>query len=349
MSKILEICLSNDLGGLELYMKTASVKLNAVAVISKNSKLKTAFDKDGLNYLEIGRYEFLKLSKIIDKFDISIVHLHHTKDIPTVVLAKILSQKKPKIVQTRHMHMTRFKSDFYHKFLYKNIDLMIAVSELTKNQLVKFIPENVRPKVLTSYIGVKKPRIISSDERENLRAKFELGSAFVVGIIGRIEEAKGQHIVLEACEILRKKGKNIKALVVGGAMDDEYLAGLKERYKDDKFVGFVNNPTDVMQICDFIVLATKKETFGLVLVEAMRCGVAVLGSNFGGPLEIIDDGKTGLLFESFSSEDLSKKLEVLMDDEKLRSNLAKNGKIKADAKFDEDRHLREIERILGGL
>ncbi len=144
MKKVLEVCLSPDLGGLELYMKNITKYLNSNAVINKKSKLKNVFENEKINYFELSRYNFLKLAKIIDKEKIDIVHLHWTKDIPVVVFAKLLSKRKPKIVQTRHMHMTRFKSDFYHKFLYKNIDMMIAVTNLVKEQLEKFIPKRYK-------------------------------------------------------------------------------------------------------------------------------------------------------------------------------------------------------------
>ncbi|MFA7084674.1 MAG: glycosyltransferase family 4 protein, partial [Arcobacteraceae bacterium] len=157
MKKILEVCLSPDLGGLELHMKDLTKFLKVKGVINKKSKLKAIFQKENLPYFEIGRYSFLKLAKIIDDEKIDVVHLQWTKDIPTTVLAKLISKQNPKIVQTRNMHMTRFKDDFYHKFLYKNIDTMIAVTAMVKNQLEKFIPQTVRPKIKMCYIGANTP------------------------------------------------------------------------------------------------------------------------------------------------------------------------------------------------
>ena len=322
MKKVLEVCLSPDLGGLELYMKNVTKYLNSPAVINKKSKLKEIFENEKINYFEISRYNFLKLSKIIDKEEIDIVHLHWTKDIPVVVFAKLLSKRKPKIIQTRHMHMTRFKSDFYHKFLYQNIDMMIAVTNLVKEQLEKFIPKDTRPKIETSYIGANTPKLLSDIEKNNLKKSFGISDEFIVCIVGRIEEAKGQHIVLEAVESLRKSGIKIKTLVVGHYMDESYFNNLKNSYSNDIFTGFISNPTDLMQISDCVVLATKKETFGLVLIEAMKCGVCILGSNSGGPLEIIDDEKTGLLFESMNSDSLCEKLSFIIQNKELKETLA---------------------------
>ena len=346
MKKVLEICLSPDLGGLELYMKNITKYLNSPAVINKKSKLRKILENEKIDYFEVSRYSFFKLARIIDKEKIDIVHLHWTKDIPIVVFAKLLSKRKPKIVQTRHMHMTRFKSDFYHKFLYKNIDMMIAVTNLVKEQLEKFIPKEIRPKIETSYIGANTPKILSNEEKNSLKKSFNITDEFIVCIVGRIEEAKGHHIVLQAVEKLRKNDIKIKTLVVGHYMDENYFNNLKNSYPNDILTGFVSNPTDFMQISDCLVLATKKETFGLVLIEAMKCGVCVLGSNSGGPLEIIDDEKTGLLFESMNSDSLCEKLSLIIENEELKESLALNGKIKANEVFDSLRQFGKIRNIL---
>ncbi|QOG11493.1 glycosyltransferase family 4 protein [Arcobacter sp. FWKO B] len=349
MKKILELCLSPDLGGLELHMKNLALHLNSFCVIGNNSKLEPFLKKDNLEYEKISRYDFFKLAKIIDKNSIDIIHLHWTKDIPVVVLAKLLSKRKPKIVQTRHMHMTRFKSDFYHKFMYKNIDTIIAVTNLVKQQLIEFIPQSVRPQIQVCYIGAQTPKTLSIQDQENLKNSFNIKDEFLVCIVGRIEEAKGQHIVLDAVEKLRNNNINAKALIVGHFMDENYFTSLKTSYPNDIFTGFVNNPTELMQLADCVVLATKKETFGLVLIEAMKCGICVIGSNSGGPLEIIDDGENGLLFESMNSQDLYQKLLLIANDVDMKNTLANNGKTKADEVFDSEKQFGKIRNILENL
>ena len=141
-------------------MKDLTKTLGLKAVVNKKSKLKEMFLQESIPFFELGRYSFIKLAKIIDENDIDIVHLNWTKDIPVAVLAKLISKKKPKIVQTRNMHMTRFKDDFYHKFLYKNISTIVGISTKVSEQLNKFIPQDVRPKIITWYSGVPKPILI---------------------------------------------------------------------------------------------------------------------------------------------------------------------------------------------
>jgi len=345
--KILELCLSPDLGGLELYMVRASHFLNAYSVINENGKLEPYYQNSDVHYSKIGRYSFIKLARLIDENDIDLLHLHWTKDIPIAVLAKLLSRKKPKLVQTRNMRMTRFKDDFYHRFLYKNIDMMLPVTYQVKEQLEKFIPADIRPKVEVLYMGAEIPHVLDSKEKEDFRQKTGLKDEFVVGIVGRIEEAKGQHLVLEAVKRLNEQGIASKALVVGHAMDQKYLESLKEHYADYAiFTGFTQEAQKYMQLCDALVLATENETFGLVVIEAMMCGICVVASNSGGPLEIIDEGMNGLLFQTHDVADLTQKLESLCKNENQKETMASAGKAKAHEKFESRKQFVKLAELL---
>lgn len=366
MSKnLLELCLSPDLGGLELYMVRASHyvqdKMNVISVINEAGKLEQYYKDTIHKYEKIKRSSLLffftakKLAKIIDKNKIDIVHLHWTKDIPVAVFAKLMSKQKPKLVQTRNMTMTRFKDDFYHRFLYKNIDMMLPVTYQVKEQLEKFIPNDIRPKVEVLYMGAETPEIITQEEIIELKDKYNLDNSFIVGIVGRIEEGKGQYLVIEAIKKLLNEGIDAKALIVGHAMKDEYLKTLNEQIKKDNiekniiFTGFTKDVQKLMQACDTIVLATERETFGLVLIEAMACNIAVIGTDNGGPLEIIDDNKTGLLFKSKDFEDLSDKIKILYKDEKIKNEIAKAGKIKSDDMFSGEKQFYKLKTVLEKL
>ncbi len=324
----MQFCLSPNLGGLELYFYRLSKYLNSktkvTMIVNKKSDIIDRLTSSNIEYYDFERKSTLgvlfkakKIAKIIDNNKIDIIHIHWTKDIPLAVLSRLLSKRKPKLVQTRHMAMTRFKNDFYHKFLYKNIDTIIAVTDEVKDQISKYITNEFRPKTIRSYIGAEKINKIDLEKHSELSKKYIIENNFTIGIFGRIEKEKGQYLLIEAIEKLRANKLNIKVLIVGHAMSEEYLNELKEYIKkfelQDKivFTGFTNEVQNIMQICDLVVLATNKETFGLVLIEAMQAGIAVLASNKGGPTEIIDDKVDGLLFKSMDIEDLTAKINYL--------------------------------------
>ncbi len=361
--KILEVCLSPDLGGLELYMSRCTNELSknfeVSCVVATKSKLK-AFIQD-VKKFEINRKSSfsinssLKLAKIIDRDSIDIVHLHWTKDLPIVILAKIVSKRKPKIVQTRHMTMTRFKSDFYHKFLYKNIDAIICVTKALEEQIQKFIPENIRPKTRVLYLGANESKTLNNEQIKEFKEELKVEDSFMVGLIGRINEFKGQHLLIEAMKLLKAKELTIKAYIVGHTMSEEYLEELKQRVIDYKleeqvsFIGFTKEPAKFMQACDVVLMTSKNETFGLVIIEAMRNKTAVIGSNSGGVLEIIDDEETGLLFKSGNSKDLALKIEKLYKDEVLRERVAQAGQKKAEEFFNNRKQFDKLNEFFSKL
>ncbi len=353
---ILEFCLSPALGGLELcvldnfkYFKT---KTDCKLIVAPNQKLDNYLQDE--DKFTIKRNKFfpivpaLKLAKFIDKSKIDIVHFHWTRDITTVVLAKVLSKRKPKIVQSRHMTMTRFKDDFYHKWLYKNIDTIHAITNQVKKQLEKYIPQDIRPNIQMVYLGVEEP-VVDEKKILELKEKYNFKDGFIVGIAGRIEEAKGQYLVIEA--IAKLKELNIKALIVGQAMNETYFENLKQKVKklkiEDKiiFTDFTKDVNEHIKLCDVTVLATQKETFGLVVVESMINKVPVIAVNDGGPLEIIDDEKDGLLFGG-NSDELKNKIDLLYKDKKLRNKLALNSYKKVQIFFNKDCQMKKMYEVI---
>ena len=353
---ILELCLAHGLGGLEMFVASCyddfSQKTVCKVVVEKNSKLD--------NYLDIADKFYIKRSKLfpflpalvlaryIDKMEIDIIHFHWSRDIITAVLAKLLSKRKPKLVQSRHMGMTRFKDDMYHKWLYKNIDMIHAVTNKVKEQLEKYIPVDVRPKLEMVYLGTKVTHV-NTDIVKQLQEQYKIKDEFIVGIVGRIEKGKGQYKVIEAISNLQDI--NVKVIVVGSAMEEAYLKQLKQEIQklgiSERviFTGFTKDVSEHMTLCNTIVLATENETFGLVVIEAMINKVAVIATNKGGPLEIINDGVDGILFDG-TIEDLSSKIRKVYEDSHFRKKLEEEGYTKVQKVFNQERQIKKLFSII---
>ncbi len=362
-TNLLELCLSPDLGGLELYMVRAAKALdedfNVISVINPAGKLEQYYEDTPYRYELIEKKSTLlmfgaakRLASIIDRERIDVVHLHWTKDIPAAVMAKKLSKRKPKLVQTRNMTMTKFKNDPYHRLLYRNIDMMLPVTHQVADQLRRFIPDAVRPRIEVLYMGSDEPELLDTQKIDSLKRQHGMQRGFNVGMVGRIEEGKGQHLLIEAVAALKVQGREVNAWFVGHEMQKGYIDALKAQAKQKgigeqvHFLGFMKNPHHFYQLCDAIVLATTCETFGLVLIEAMQVGTTVIGTNRCGPLEIIDDGVTGLLFEQNSAHDLAEKIARLSEDSKLNTSLAARGKTSAQMRFDTTKQFRALSGLL---
>jgi len=364
---ILTLCLSKDLGGLELYafrsVLSYTDKHKLIFVTSPASKLSERLKTQSIDirYLEprvrtLPVMSALKLAKIFDEKKIDVVHMHWGKDLALATLAKKLSKTKPKLVYTRQMMITRYKNDFYHRFLYSQLDMMLTITQQLETLCKKFLPgKNIQ--IQTLYYGVDKPKhILSKDEITALRKEKGFSpDDFIVSLFGRLEEGKGQHLLIKAIARARENNKEIKALIVGHEMTTGYRETLSQLARGNNvsdnivFNGFVDNPQQLMQISDCLCLTTSEETFGLVLPEAMRAGIAVIGSNKGGVPEIIEHRVSGLLFESGDADDLYQQIGWLFDNPGEKTKLAEQGKQKADTQFDSDDHFEKLDSILSQL
>lgn len=358
---ILSLCLSTGLGGLELYALRSAAHLSkseSVLVVCKaDAKLHKQITSSGLNAATLNvRFSplpilaALQLARIIDHNNIDIVHMHWGKDLPLASLAIKLSKKKPAMVYTRQMQITRMKTDFYHRFLYKEMSLMLAITNQLRDRCAHMLGDDAGKRVKTLYYGVPNPeQQLTTAEIISKRKELSLNEHdFVVGLFGRLEEQKGQHLLIKAIAEAQQEGINLKAIIVGHEMNEGYRDQLKNLATDYKvseniiFMDFVDTPQEIMQICDCVLLATYMETFGLVLPEAMRCGIAVIGSNAGGVPEIIDHDKTGLLFEPKNITDLKEQLCTLYNKKEKRQQLALAGREKADRVFNNEQHFKNL-------
>jgi len=360
---IMQLCLSPNLGGLELYMYRSARALadedKVIAVVNPDGMLKPR-----LGGLDVEIIDFVngfspfpvlaarRLAGLIDQQGVEVMHIHWAKDLPLAALAKYFSRQKPRLVYTRQMVITRPKRDAYHRFLYSQVDTILTITEQLGVTMRGFLPEADRHKVVTLYYGVEAPaEVLEAAAKDALRQEHGFSpEQFVVGLFGRIKEYKGQHLLIEALEEAKAKGQEMAALVVGKTIEPDYLESLKTTVRDQNlsvtFLDFVDDPQRLMQICDCVLLSTYEETFGLVLAEAMRAGVAVVGSDRGGVPEIIEHEKSGLLFHSGDSHSLAQALLQLKQDAVLREQLAMQGKEKADRVFNVEQHFHKLRQLL---
>ena len=192
----------------------------------------------------------------------------------------------------------------------------------------------------------------TSERIEKLREELNIRGDFTIALLGRLSEYKGQHLLIEAVRKLKEEGIRINAWIVGAAFEPDYKKRLKNMIAESQlaeqvhFMDFYPNPIELMSCFDTVVLTTKNETFGLVLIEAMHAGIAVIGSDAGGVPEIIDHEKTGLLFESWNSQALASAIKELYQNSQLRGEMAKAGQVKAGQKFDLE---SQYQKFLGTL
>jgi glycosyltransferase involved in cell wall biosynthesis len=171
---------------------------------------------------------------------------------------------------------------------------------------------------------------------DSQRVLPELSSeAPIVGVVGRLQPWKGQHRLLAAQALLRERGQDLHLVIVGGdayGLSADYAASLPALVSElglgdaVTMTGQVPDAGPYIERMDILVNVSDDEPFGIVLLEGMARGVAVVAVNSGGPTEIIDDRQTGLLARSGEPGDLADTLGALLASADLRDSLARAGR-----------------------
>lgn len=358
--KILELCLSDGHGGLELYVDRCVRRFHeldqpCLAVVAPGTLLAQRLAAAGIGYTALKRPPRLfphlaarRLARLMEREAVDVLHMHWGKDLDLAVQAKRLCRRPVKLVYTRQMALTRPKKDFYHRRLYRQVDRYVVISQRLFEEAARFLPLP-RERLRRLYYGVQAPATQDEAICSAFLQQAGLAAAgFRIGLFGRIEHGKGQHVLVEALASMVRAGEDVAAVLVGHVMDQTYfdslMATVREQGLEERvhYFGFHDNPTAVMACLDAVVLTTYAETFGLVLIEAMRAGTAVVGTAAGGVPEIIDDGRTGLLFPPGDAPALAAALGRLVREPGLRERLAQAGKADADTRFDEARHFQDL-------
>lgn len=184
----------------------------------------------------------------------------------------------------------------------------------------------------------------------------------VIGIVGRLQPWKGQDRLLRAQAILRDRGHLAHTIIVGGDAYDlspGYAASLPALVSDldlDEAVTMTGHVAEVgryVEQMDILVNASDPEPFGLVLLEGMARGVAVVAVDAGGPAEFIEHRRTGMLARSGEPAALADALEPLITSASLRRDVALAGHESYSKQFTDSamraRFFGELELICGSV
>lgn len=294
-----------------------------------------------------------QLARLIAEHRIDVVHAHHKDDLPLVALTKSTSNRPFRLVFTRQMPLSHKKKDPYHRWLYTKIDLFITITELLKRDALEKLPI-AKDRIQRLYYGVPSPPPKSEVFLKQFLTLSQPGD-FNIGVFSRLEFQKGQHLVIEALKNLTEKKIPARLYIVGDVMSAEYKKSLHSQVKTlgleecVVFKEFLPQPALAMMGMDVIILPSRNEAFGLVVIEAMRCGIAVMGVNAGGVPEIIDHNQTGLLFEWGNTNQMAGQLEHLFSDPTFKNDLALRGKEKADKEFNSEKHFQQLEKLFFSL
>lgn len=276
----------------------------------------------------------IKVARLFSDYKADIVWFRDTRDMSLLNWVKKISSRPFKLLYFQAMQLGVDKKDFLHTLRFAAVDYWISTLAFLKQQVMEKT-KVLHERIHVIPIGVDHT-LFEKNTLDKKEAKRLLGlnpEKKCIAIIGRIDPLKGQHILINAAQLLHRD--DFEILIVGESTRNEsnrYEIELKQKIRSLGMQGIVffkpysDNVATYYCATDIFVLASKGETFGTVTIEAMSFGVPVIGTNSGGTPELLDKGKAGLLFEPDNAEELCSMLRLLLDDISLREEIGAKGK-----------------------
>jgi glycosyltransferase involved in cell wall biosynthesis len=213
------------------------------------------------------------------------------------------------------------------KIMTAPVKRVIAISEFVQEQLVKAGLD--KRKIVVRYLGIDNQRFTPNEiAKKDLSAEYNLRpDQLILSTVSYLRPFKNPQVLVQACRELKNRDVPARLFVAG---DGEMLPELKELTRNLAvedyiyWLGNVADPKPLLQASDLFLLASTGEAFGLVLTEAMACGVPVVGTRSGSLPEVVAEGKTGLLVPPHDSEALANAIESLCKATAVRQSMAEN-------------------------
>ena len=261
----------------------------------------------------------LSIVKQMKQHDIDVIQCHSGKYILLCLALKRLTGAK--LIFYKH-NVVQAKTDIYHRWIQSHVDAFICVSKRVYDAQV--IP-SISEKYHLVYNGINTHRFPSID------CAHTESQQFIVGYAGRITENKGIYELLGAIKIVHHHNSNIRLRICGDGIHDDiqelhhYI--MQYDMKDYvEYIGFQQDMNRFYRSIHCLVAPSKvQEAFGLVLCEAMYCKVPVITSTSGAQAEIIEDGVSGILINTVSSEVIAEAIQTLMQDDVIRVSMIEQG------------------------
>ncbi|MCM3440774.1 N-acetyl-alpha-D-glucosaminyl L-malate synthase BshA [Metabacillus halosaccharovorans] len=292
-----------------------------------------------------------KMAEVANREDLDLLHVHYA--IPHAIcayLAKQMVKKDLKIVTTLHgtditvLGYDQSLADMI-RFGIESSDQVTAVSNALVNQTHDLLHPDKKIETVYNFID---DRVYYKKDAMHLKKEYKIGEDEKVIIhVSNFRKVKRVQDVVYAFQKIHRKVKS-KLLLVGDGPEMTYVnrlvreLGLVEHVL---FLGKQDSLEELYSISDLILLLSEKESFGLVLLEAMACGVPCIGTNAGGIPEVILEGETGYICDIGDIETIALRAIQILSDQDLHSRMAESATILAKERFHSDKIVSQYESI----
>ncbi len=278
--------------------------------------------------------------------------LIHANNEPLCNRSALLAGKLMGVPVVAHVRGDQQGSMLMQSF-YKMPDYFVAVSRWVSDSIGRLgVPAEKRTYV---YDGIELHKLNVAADGQAFRRQHQLPEdAFIVGLVGLLIPWKGQMIFIEAARKLLQEMPDAVFAIVGGTPEEcrAYEAELRQIVEQPGlkgrvvFTGHVGDMAAVYNGLDIVLSAsTSPEPLGTMIIEAMTMARPIIAPDHGGAVEMIENGKTGLLFKAGDAPDLAEKILALYRDPALRKAVGQSARAHALQAFSVEEHVRHIEGV----
>jgi N-acetyl-alpha-D-glucosaminyl L-malate synthase BshA len=285
---------------------------------------------------------------------LDVIHAHYA--IPHALCAylcrQILGTSTPRIVTTLHgtdITLIGIDSSFREitRFGIQQSDAVTAVSEYLADATVSRFDPGVDIRVIPNFIDPERfsPRLRSAERR----ARFAEPGEVLIGHLSNFRPVKRIPDVIRTFHRVQKKIP-ARLLLMGegvGVESAKYLAaelGLSERVL---FLGPLTQVAEILAQLDLFLLPSEYESFGLAALEAMACGVPVVGTRTGGIPEVVEDGVSGLLCEVGDYPCMAARAIELLEHPSVAAAMGERARAEAVERYPQERVVERYEALYG--
>ncbi|MCB9224104.1 MAG: glycosyltransferase [Crocinitomicaceae bacterium] len=303
-----------------------------------------------------------KIREIIREYKPDVVHTHASK---AGFVGRYAAYKEgvPVIVHTFHGHVfhsyfgslktSLFKS--IERFLAIKTDAIIAISELQKQELTdKFqIAKPDKFRIIPLGFDLSRFQVDLSDRKKTFRSAHSIkDDEITIGIIGRLTAIKNHQLFIDSIDYaLQNSDKKIRVFIIG---DGELMSEIKESVKvlEDRigrqvfiFTSWIKQIETALPGLDLVCLTSLNEGTPVSLIEAQAAQVPVITTNVGGVKDVVKDGETGIIINSFDPKDFGSAILSLVDSSEKREKMSQNGWNHVREKYHYQRLCNDVEQL----
>ncbi len=290
-----------------------------------------------------------KLAEVAKTWHLDLLHAHYAIPHATCCfLAKaMLKDSNLKVITTLHgtdITLVGSEKSFHQmtKFSIESSDGVTCVSDFLRKEVCKVFNICEEPRVIYNFIDIEKYKPNGCTE---FKKKLTPRGEKIIIHMSNFRPLKRIDDVIDIFRLIRA-GIPSKLLLIGEGPE---LAVAREKVAqyhltdDVVFLGNQENVENILPIGDLLLLPSEHESFGLAALEALACGVPVIGTSQTGIPEVVDDGKSGFVLPLGDTETMASKGIELLSNERMHREFSEHARKSVSERFRDDIIVKQYE------